>query len=280
MRIKRLVGCAALLLPLLMCRAQGTGETVIGSCERAITAVQSSTGYDSTVAETELGNLLADGVRAESGAQAAVVCGGHIAHSITYGEITEADVTDAVDADAAAVLVEMTPQELWELLETALSGLVLDEQEALDTEASSSPYYPQVSGLSMRYDISQPPGEKLVSVSVNGEELNRYDGARTLSVAVSADYLSVTDLMGAVLPRTEAECLISYVASMGEVDIPITERTTAIGSYPQLFTDYRLIRLLPLLVLLILVLILPRQRHRLRNMDGSLSKRYRDYHVP
>lgn len=252
-------------------------DDVIASCDTAISAVSGS-ALDSTAAETPLGDLLADAVREETGCDAAIVCGGHVLRSITYGDITTDKVLASVDGRGKAALVHVSPAELWELLETALSRIALDEGEAIDPAASSWAYYPQISGLEIQYDASAPAGERLLAVSCGGTPLDSADQSGTIATALSEEYLSWDVLLQrqAETPeRTEAEMLAAYLGDLEVVTAPAANRIRVLGITRSLFADYKLYRYIPYIILILLLAILPRQKRRLRNMDGSLSNRYR-----
>lgn len=270
----------------LLCQnlvSEAKADNIIGSCETAISAVQASTGYGSTVAETELGNLLADAVRAESGCDMAVVCGGHIFRSIIWGDITEEKLADAVDQSAEVLAVEVTPAQLYVLLETALSQVVLDEQERIDGEKSASFFYPQISGFSMRYDASAPPGFRMIGVTYNDRKLDSEDGDTHLKLAVSKEYMELMsgnwmmETRGTGWEASIGHCLNSYITKEGHITAPDIDRVMVLGVYMSLFERLKAGYFLPYVILVLLLAVLPRQRHRLRNLDGSLSKRYKDY---
>lgn len=256
-------------------------DDILAVCDTAIAAVQSGSGYDSTVAETELGNLLADAVREESGSDAAIICGGHTLRSITYGDITAEKVLRSVDSQSRTATVEASPAALWGLLETALSHVVLDENEAIDASTSSWYYYPQVSGLELKYDASAPAGNRLLSLSCGGVELDRSDSRASITLALSAEYLLWKEaeplLKKEDAEATEAEMLLARMGKTGTVTAPASDRTKVVGVTKSWFSEYRLYRFLPYIILIILLIVLPRQKYRLRNMDGSLSKRYKKY---
>ena len=91
--------------------------------------------------------------------------------------------------------------------------------------------FPQVSGMNVEVDLSQPPGERVVSVKVNGEPL---DPARTYTVATN-DYMAsggdgytsfvgaknLIDAAGAVLMATQ---VIDYIAAAGTVEPKVEGR--------------------------------------------------------
>jgi 5'-nucleotidase len=126
--------------------------------------------------ETNLGNLVADAVRADTGAQIAIVNSGGIRGDRVIG---------------AGVLPRRTLVEIHPfgnvVCEVAVTGRTI--LAALNSGVSRLPaaagQFPQVSGLTMRVDPRAAPGSRVSEVRVNGEPL---DPGRTYTVAIP-DYV-------------------------------------------------------------------------------------------
>jgi 5'-nucleotidase/UDP-sugar diphosphatase len=139
-----------------------------------------STPLDATdvrlVQETALGNLIADAMRADVGADVGLTNAGGARGSRVYpaGPLTR------------RTLLSIHPFGNV-LCKVAISGRVL--LDALNSGVSKLPagagQFPQVSGVSMKVDVRGPPGNRVSDVRVNGEPL---DPNRTYTVALP-DYV-------------------------------------------------------------------------------------------
>lgn len=111
--------------------------------------------------ETNLGNLVADVIRAAVGSDIAVTNGGGIRASIHPGEIRVADIYNVLPFDNTLVVVEMLGMDIIEALEHSVH--VYPEQNG---------GFLQVSGLTFEVDPNALPGGRVVNVKVNGEKLS------------------------------------------------------------------------------------------------------------
>jgi 2',3'-cyclic-nucleotide 2'-phosphodiesterase (5'-nucleotidase family) len=105
--------------------------------------------------ESNLGNLIADALREETGADFAFQNGGGIRASAQPGEITLEMVYAMLPFDNLVIVIEASGQTVWEALENSASNA-----------GTAHGNYLQVSGLSYTYDISKPAGERMVSVTL------------------------------------------------------------------------------------------------------------------
>ncbi|MDO5037993.1 MAG: 5'-nucleotidase C-terminal domain-containing protein, partial [Tissierellia bacterium] len=127
--------------------------------------------------ETNLGNLIADSlVDAFEEADAALVNGGGIRASIPKGDITKKDVLTVLPFGNYPVLIEITGQNLLKALEFGV-----------DAAPEANGKFPQVSGMSFKYDPKQAAGQKVFDVKVGGKDL---DLEKTYKLAVN-DFLAV-----------------------------------------------------------------------------------------
>ncbi len=134
-----------------------------------------------------MGNLVADALRAATGAQIAITNAGGIRGNRQYPaghRLTRRDVLSELPFGNATVMVEITGQDIREALENGVSQI---EQRA--------GRMPQVSGLSMEVDARQPPGSRIVSLRVGDKPL---DPAARYTVASNNFMLSGGDGYGAL----------------------------------------------------------------------------------
>ena len=183
--------------------------------------------------ETNLGNLIADilryyGEEFYDGADIGLQHAGGIRASLEEGEITVEDVLEVYTFANYVTTVELKGAEVLEVLEHSVS------------------YYPdatggflQVSGISFSFDPSQEPGDRIVEVLVDGEELdledNYFVATNNFIVRGSDGY----DVLGNVeLSRlqnlysadfiTMQEALIEYFQEFSPINIGIENRINII----------------------------------------------------
>jgi 5'-nucleotidase len=120
------------------------------------------------VEECNLGNLIADALRAETGAQIAIMNGGGIRANIEPGEITLGEVLTVHPFGNLISTFSATGADVVAALENGVSGLVVEN--GLVKRAGAPGRFPQVSGLRFTADPTQEPGSRIVSVEVMGED--------------------------------------------------------------------------------------------------------------
>jgi 5'-nucleotidase len=125
--------------------------------------------------ETNLGNLIADvmldRIRPDGG-QIALMNGGGIGRTIPAGDVTLAEVLDALPHDNTIARVDVTGAQLVQALENAVS------QVNLQNPSNSSGRFVQVSGLCFAWTPHGPVGNRILSAqTVSPATLS--DGART-----------------------------------------------------------------------------------------------------
>ena len=110
--------------------------------------------------ETNLGNLITDIIRKESGADAAIINGGTIRTSIKKGRITVSDVYAVVPFDNYIVAIRLTGKQIRDTLEHGVSGI--EEEQGR---------FPQISGLTFTYNRLAPAGSRVKDVFIGGQPL-------------------------------------------------------------------------------------------------------------
>ena len=126
--------------------------------------------------EMPLGNLVADSFQWASGADIAFMNGGAIRDVIEAGDITVGDMLRVLPFINYLVIVEMTPAIIFDALENGVSRW--------PTESGNGRFL-QVAGLSYTFDAFAEVGERILSVVVDGVELNRNDNTTTFTVAIT-----------------------------------------------------------------------------------------------
>ncbi|MBZ5558282.1 MAG: 5'-nucleotidase C-terminal domain-containing protein [Acidobacteriia bacterium] len=127
-------------------------------------------------AETNLGDFVADAMRADSGADITIINGGSIRGDKVYaaGPITRRTLIEIHPFGNVVCTLAMTGRAILETLNIAVSKL-----------PAAAGQFPQISGMAMRIDTRGPPEDRVRDVVINGRPL---DVNRTYSVA-TPDFL-------------------------------------------------------------------------------------------
>jgi 5'-nucleotidase/UDP-sugar diphosphatase len=174
--------------------------------------------------ESNLGNFIADAMRARLGADVAVVNGGGIRTDriIPAGPLTKRDVHGLLPFTNAVMKLAVSGTRLRETLEQGLAGL----------ERGGGGYL-QVSGLRVTYDPRRPIGQRVLSVDVDGAPL---DLAQIYTLAV-VDYVAgggdgitalrdARVLVDAVTGPQLADVVLDAIATSGIISPMIDGRLT------------------------------------------------------
>ncbi|PYI50305.1 5'-nucleotidase C-terminal domain-containing protein [Paenibacillus flagellatus] len=178
--------------------------------------------------ESNLGNLIADAMLSETGADAAITNGGGIRASIEAGPITKGDVITVLPFGNYIQTKKVKGADIKAALELGVSAY----PESLGG-------FPQVGGLSFEFDPSLPKNARITSIAVKGEPL---DPERTYVLATNDfmaaggdNYTMFKDYPVANDFSSLEESLIAYIRQAGELK-PATEgriRVKAAAAAPQ-----------------------------------------------
>jgi 2',3'-cyclic-nucleotide 2'-phosphodiesterase (5'-nucleotidase family) len=122
--------------------------------------------------EAPLGNIVANALRTNVGAQLAIANSGGIRVDLPAGDITNNNISAVLPFPNYSVKVAVTPAILWEALEVGVS-------------APGHGRFPQVSGFSFVYDAEAEEGERILSIIVDGAALNKNDNTTTFTLAIN-----------------------------------------------------------------------------------------------
>jgi 5'-nucleotidase len=129
--------------------------------------------------ECNLGNLITDAMRMETGVQVALENGGGIRASIEKGEVTLGQVLTVLPFGNLTSTFELTGSDLQKVLENGVSRV--------DAEEGTGRFL-QVSGLRYTFNASRPVGSRVTKVEVWNEETGQYEAlkpAATYTVAAN-----------------------------------------------------------------------------------------------
>jgi 5'-nucleotidase/UDP-sugar diphosphatase len=175
------------------------------------------------VRETTMGNLITDAMRAATKADIAITNGGGIRGDRTYEAgvtLTRKDVLTELPFGNVTVVLELKGSDLLAALENGVSRIE-------DTAGR----FPQVSGISFRFDSAKPAGNRVSDVKVGGQPLDpgkAYRVATNDFIAAGGDGYdalkagrTVVDASGATLMAT---MVMDYIAAQGTVSPKVEGR--------------------------------------------------------
>lgn len=137
------------------------------------------------VEECNLGNLITDAMRAETGAAIAITNGGGIRADIDEGTVTVGEVLEVLPFGNLVSTFDMAGADIVAALENGVSQIQLSPEGLIMREGAAG-RFPQVSGISFTFDPTKDAGSRIVEVLLdNGEAL---DPEATYSV-VSNDFM-------------------------------------------------------------------------------------------
>jgi 5'-nucleotidase / UDP-sugar diphosphatase len=179
-------------------------------------------------AESNFGNLIADALRTELGADVALMNGGGIRGDRTYDPgtvLTRKDVLTELPFGNVAVLLELSGADLLAALENGVSQV-----------EDGAGRFPQVSGMRFTYDPSNPPGSRIVEAEIGGQPV---ESSRVYKVATN-DYVygggdgyealsrgtALIDPSGGTLL---ANMVMAYIERQGEIAPQLEGRITRVN---------------------------------------------------
>ena len=174
--------------------------------------------------ETNLGNLAADAFRSATGADIALTNGGGIRDSIPAGDITKKQLVTVFPFGNYVVTMNVTGAQLTAMLENGVSRY-----------PDADGRFPQVSGMSFRFDPDQAVGSRVFDVQVGGEPVDpekTYVLATNDYIAIGGDEYPVADIEVTGEYSAMEEILIAHIASFNEPIAPETEGRIVMGAKP------------------------------------------------
>jgi 5'-nucleotidase len=124
------------------------------------------------VAECNLGNLITDAMRAETGAQIAIENGGGIRSNIPVGEATpeETALGEPLTITLGDVLTVLPFGNLTSTFSLTGADVITALENGVSDVEGGAGRFPQVSGIRYSWDGSLEPGSRIVSVEVEQED--------------------------------------------------------------------------------------------------------------
>ena len=173
--------------------------------------------------EAAMGNFVADAIKAQTGAEAALINGGGLRAGREYPaghRLTRRDVLAEMPFANRTIVTAVTGAALRAALENGLSQLEIKAGR-----------FPQVAGLKVLADPARPPGARVVSVDINGVAL---DAARVYRIATN-DFIArggdgYTSMAGAQKlsddtgAKLVANDVMAYARKLGTVAVKVEGR--------------------------------------------------------
>lgn len=191
------------------------------------------------VEECNLGNVIADAMRAETGAQIAIMNGGGIRASIEPGDITLGEVLQVQPFGNTIATFEAKGVDIVAALENGVSRLTVEAGKVI--RAGAQGRFPQVSGLRFSWDPNLEPGNRVQSVEVQAEDgsFSEIDPDATYTVVTNNfvrqggdGYSMFND--NALNPydygRVDYEALVDYLAANSPITAEVEGRITILNA--------------------------------------------------
>ncbi len=179
--------------------------------------------------ESAMGNLIADAIRAATGADIGIANGGGIRGDRTYEvgtKLTRRDILTELPFGNVTVVTELPGSQVLAALENGVSQV-----------EKGVGRFPQVSGLTYAFDASAPAGSRVSEVMVGGQPL---DPDKVYRVAANDYILGGGDgysalgggkvIVNAGNGNLMANDVIDYVAKAGKVTVGVEGRITKLGA--------------------------------------------------
>jgi 2',3'-cyclic-nucleotide 2'-phosphodiesterase (5'-nucleotidase family) len=179
--------------------------------------------------ESAMGNVIADAMRAATGADITITNGGGIRADRTYDPgtvLTRRDILTELPFGNVTVVTELPGSQVLAALENGVSQV-----------EKGAGRFPQVSGISFAFDASAPAGSRVSEVMVGDAAL---DMDKVYKVATNDYMLSGGDgygslgggkvIINAGNGNLMANDVIDYVAGMGKITTPVEGRIRKLGN--------------------------------------------------
>jgi 2',3'-cyclic-nucleotide 2'-phosphodiesterase (5'-nucleotidase family) len=166
--------------------------------------------------EVAIGNLIADAIRASTGADVAITNGGGIRAGTQYPpgtRLTRRDILSEMPFGNTTVMVRLSGADMRAALENGFSQL-----------PNRAGRFPQVSGVKVEVDPKLPPGARVVSIEVDGKPFDptaRYKVASNNFLLAGGDNYTALGRGRVLIGPTDGKLLanevMAYIRKLGTV---------------------------------------------------------------
>jgi len=194
-----------------------------------VVAYLSVTLYQAEIRSEEmpLGNLVADAIRWGAGTELAFTNGGGIRDVLEAGDVTKGDIISVLPFGNYVITLEVTPAILRDAMENGVSAL------------PGGGRFPQVSGFAFTFNPDAEDGERIISISVDGEYLDLEDTTTVFTLATNNFIAAGGDAytMFVYLPillefGNQDEILIEYINYADLENLRVEGRIVAVSAEP------------------------------------------------
>ena len=140
---------------------------------------------DVRTGETNLGNLVADAMRAKTGASIAFVSGASLRNSLEPGDVSVGMLRDTLLAETNLACVELSGERILQVLEDGVA-----------VYPTAHFLFPHISGLSVAFDPAQVAGERIAYAALS--DGTKIDSAQSYPCVVREDLIANLYLLGVV----------------------------------------------------------------------------------
>ncbi len=172
--------------------------------------------------ETNIGNFLADALRAQAGTDVGLINSGGIRKNVPAGPVTALDVQEVLPFGNAVVTAQLTGAQVQQVVQTNADGAVGGNHGIL-----------QISGLAYVYrQAADGPGAQVIEITIDGQPLAT---DRVYTVAMPDFVAQMTDVYLGIGPVTAHDtgvtldqAVVAEFARQGTVDAAIEGRIVRI----------------------------------------------------
>lgn len=182
--------------------------------------------------ESVVGDTITDAAKKVTGADIVIIPSTFIKNTATPESIAEANWSDVFAMDAELYKVQLSLEETKDVLELCVLDVGLDEDSNALIDVADRGYFPQVSGLVFKYDVSAKPGERIREIKAENGFTMADDGRERVIVCLTENMLG---LLPSDIRQSKEACGVSLqdcAEAMTLADIVYTEqgRITEIGN--------------------------------------------------
>lgn len=246
--------CTLLMMPVMSVSAN-SGTEIAGVVPQTLSAIDE---YNARCYESSLGNAVADAVRISLGSDVAIIPGGDLAIGLVPGKATYDEIKNVFAEDREIAMTRVTIKELRQILERGLSNITLDESERIDEHLSAYDGFPQISGFTLYYDVSAPPGERVYQLLIQGERVDLDSDTQTVTLGSTAHMLKggydlppVDDVTASEL--TLSDVMLRYIVNGLNEYSPAERRMHVRGGFDAGLSEYMPIIIFPIITVIFLV---------------------------